>query len=72
MKFENESLPQQGYVVSNLLLSGPDEEGHFTVTAKQEKRGEPDRLITMQYSHNGLAALVGCWRAALGEADDDD
>jgi len=27
----------------------------------------------MRFTHNGLAALVGCWRAALGEfADAND
>lgn len=69
MNFENEALPQKGYVASSVILNGPVD-GMYTITAKQVKHGKPDRAMTMQFTRNGLAAIVGCWRAALGEAED--
>lgn len=71
MNFENEALPQKGYVASSVILTGPDTDGKYTITAKQVKHGKPDRLITMQFTRNGLAAIVGCWRAALGEIEEE-
>ena len=69
MNFENEALPQKGYVASSVILNGPVD-GIYTITAKQVKHGKPDRTMTMQFTRNGLAAIVGCWRAALGEVED--
>ncbi|WP_404650440.1 hypothetical protein ACGRWF_05615 [Lacticaseibacillus paracasei] len=68
MNFENDALPQKGYVASSVILTGPVD-GIYTITAKQVKHGKPDRTMTMQFTHNGLAAIVGCWLAALGEAE---
>ena len=69
MNFENEALPQKGYVASSVILNGPVD-GIYTITAKHVKHGKPDRTMTMQFTRNGLAAIVGCWRAALGEVED--
>ena len=66
MRLENEALPQNGYVASSVILTGPVD-GIYTITAKQVKHGKPDRTMTMQFTRNGLAAIVGCWSAAIGE-----
>lgn len=56
----------------SLHLVGPDDNGLFTITATNGLRGKRKQDITMQFTHNGLAAIVGCWRAALGEVADHD
>lgn len=72
MNFENEAKYRKG-VSASVQLVGPDSDGDYTITAKQEKHGQLDKQISMRFTHNGLAVLLGCWRAALGEfADSND
>jgi len=70
MNFENEAKYCNG-VSASMHLVGPDSDGEYTITAKQAKHGQPDKQISMRFTHNGLAALVGCWRAALGEIEEE-
>lgn len=69
MNFENEATYHDG-VSASVILHGPDSRNGYTITAKQQRHGQKDKQISMYFSHDGLAALVGCWRAALGEFAD--
>ncbi|WP_179395032.1 hypothetical protein [Lacticaseibacillus absianus] len=70
MNLENEANYRDG-AAATMQLVGPNEDGEYIVTAKRTKRGRSVQEVSMTFTHNGLAALVGCWRAALGEVRDE-
>lgn len=70
-QFEHEALPQK-QVVESILGYQKNRDGTFTVTAKQRFPRKKDQEIEMQFTQNGMAAIVGTLRFLLGEVSDDD
>lgn len=70
MKYENVGLDEKGVFESTLGLEQNDD-GTFTVQAKQIFSRKNDKVVEMKFTKNGMNALIGTWRAAVEFAEDD-
>lgn len=64
MKYENVGLDEKGVIESTLGLDKNDD-GTFTVQAKQIFPRKNDKVVEMRFTKNGMNALIGMWRAAV-------
>lgn len=69
MQFENVGLDEKGVIESTLGLEQNDD-GTFTVQAKQTFSRKNDKVVEMKFTKNGMNALIGIWRAAVEFSED--
>lgn len=68
---ENEALFEKPYIVSSVAISNKDDDGNYTITVKQQKRGQKLHEHKMKFTQNGINALLGMWMAQTGNVPDD-
>lgn len=64
MQYENVGLDEKGVIESTLGLEQNDD-GTFSVKAKQIFSRKSDKVVEMRFTKNGMNALIGMWRAAV-------
>lgn len=63
-QYENVAMVQKG-VAESILSLQPNDDGTFTITAKQSYPRKKDKVIEMTFTENGINALIGVWLSAV-------
>lgn len=67
---ESEALFEKPFLVNSIIISDKDENGNYTITTRQQKRGRKLHEQSMKFTQSGMNALLGMWMAQTGNVPD--
>lgn len=70
-EISSEALYEDPFFINEIAISNKDAEGNYTVTMRQQKRGQQLHESKMKFTQNGMNALVGSWMMQTGNIPDD-
>lgn len=67
MQITNEAL-LKGKTFGEITINGPVN-GEYSITMETQTGRNNKHAHTIYFTQNGINALVGCWRAVIGDID---